>query len=171
MDFTKYLIDSPPPSSTDYLLIAFAKVGKELRQFPVASFYERFVADTELAADPDFNPFELLRSGMSCAEIEAALNKHGFLIIVGTCEVGLSKAREVYQREVDIKFAEFRRDMCVDLNITDLPSDFIEQAISDAHARYGIKKYRMDQLDLEDIHRAVRKQLVINQSLIDKLRA
>lgn len=170
MDFTKYLVATPAPD-TEILVIAFGRVGQELREYPVEKFYEYFTGNSELAADPDFNCFKLLRSGMSSNDIEVVLRDHGYRTFLSVKDVTSSVSIEEYQREVDAKYAEFQRDLLIELNITDLPADFIEQVIDEARSRLRIRKDRIEFLLLEDIHRSVRKQLFICRSLIDGLRS
>jgi len=170
MDLTKYLVATLPPD-TDVLVIAFGKVGQELREYPVEKFYEYFTGNSELAADPDFNPFKLLCSGMSSNDIEVVLRDHGYRTFLSAKEVTSSASIEEYQREVDAKYAEFQRDLCIEFSITDMPADFIEQVMDDARSRLRVRKDRIELLLLEDIYRAVRKQLFICRSLIDGLRS
>ncbi len=171
MDYTKYLVTTPAPAMSDILVIAFGKVGKELREFPVDSFYEHFAANSDLAGDPDFNCFALLRPGMCSNDIEVTLRDHGFRTFLSAKEAGNAEAREAYQREVDAKFSEFKRDLCVELSITDLPTDFIDQVIDDACRRLQLKKDANNIVHLQAISRAVDKQLVICRSLIGELRS
>ncbi|EKP0311678.1 hypothetical protein ACTG16_23215 [Aeromonas sp. 23P] len=170
MDFTKYEITTPRPNNSEILVIAFGRVGMELREFPVDSFYEQFIGSTELAADPDFNCLDSLRPGMCSNEIEVVLRAHGFRTFLSCKTEDNSEARKAYQQEVDAKYAEFQRDLCIELSITDLPADFIEQVIDDACERLQFKRDMINIAVMQSIVRAVRKQLVICRSLIDALR-
>lgn len=170
MDFTKYKMTTPRPHGSDILVIAFGRVGEELREFPIDSFYEQFVGNTELAADPDFNCLDSLRSGMCSNEIEVVLRAHGFRTFISSKTVDNTEARKAYQQEVDAKYAEFQKDLCIELCITDLPADFIEQVMNEACERLQFKRDVINVAVMQSIVRAVRKQLIICRSLIGALR-
>lgn len=168
MDFANYNLSTPHPSRSEILVIAFGKVGKELREFPVATFYECFTGAAELAADPDFNAFKLLRSGMSDNEIQCVLRENGFRTFLGAKAVDNSKEVAAYKQELTANLERFKRDLSVELEISDLPTKYLDEVFEDAC------KIHLDgplsASVLENIYRTVQKQVKKSWELIREIR-
>lgn len=171
MNFNKYVVALRPHCDSDYIAIAFGKIGKTMRQFPVKGFYESFTSDAELAGDPDFNPFENLRAGMTGDNIISVLLMHGFIALPKVSEEQRNKDLAAIQLEIDTKLTEFRRDLCDELDISDLPAEFVERLLDDACQMKIFEGSQIRAQELELIHSKAIHLLTISRPLIDALRA
>lgn len=163
MDLTKYQHSTPKPVDSDFLVIAFAKVGQVLREFPVARFYECFVADTELAADVDFNPFKLLRTGMSYSELELVLRDNHFRTFLSVNERQQDLAKAAFEKAAAEMLELFQQDLMMEFNVGDLHFFFVKGMLEKATQVGKAKGY-------VGIYDAFKEQVELCQPLIDECR-
>lgn len=148
MDLSKYLTTTSRPSVGEYMVIAFGRKGEVMRELPVDAFYECCIMDAGLAEDLSFDPNEHLRSGMTGSEIEGVLKAHGFRAMLAPHHVVNEEAMLAYYREQAAKLADFELDLCIELDITDMPTEFIKNVMENFRhisSMQGISRQSLEQ--------------------------